>query len=287
MDPQSTSNPEIVDGGNFPRQFTLIELLVVIAIIAILAAMLLPALQKAKQKAEQSNCTGNLKQMGEAAHIYDSQNQGTLPGCAPWGASGFGTVGWDDLYAQQMGVEMTPNQIFEYSLDVTTAAGKGLLKSTDSFCCPSDPLGPTYTAYWVGNHLAPKRSYVLNLYDIYSDWAGMTSWIPNNNPGLSDVGMAGAFVIPNSLIESAAGTLHLIEAHRGHVFGGGERWDMGCAYFYSSDSWLHSGTYKETKPIHGTIQDYKRNYLFHDGHTETLVRTEAEVKSSILWKYRK
>jgi len=50
--------------------FTLIELLVVIAIIAIIAAILMPALAKAREKARQAVCMGNMKQIGLAMMMY-------------------------------------------------------------------------------------------------------------------------------------------------------------------------------------------------------------------------
>ncbi|HEY3330639.1 MAG TPA: DUF1559 domain-containing protein [Capsulimonadaceae bacterium] len=52
------------------KGFTLIELLVVIAIIAILAAILFPVFAKAREKARQTTCSSNLKQIGMATLQY-------------------------------------------------------------------------------------------------------------------------------------------------------------------------------------------------------------------------
>ncbi len=58
------------------RGFTLIELLVVIAIIAILAAILFPVFARAREKANQSSCLSNVKQIMTAWKMYASDYDG-------------------------------------------------------------------------------------------------------------------------------------------------------------------------------------------------------------------
>jgi prepilin-type N-terminal cleavage/methylation domain-containing protein/prepilin-type processing-associated H-X9-DG protein len=67
------------------KGFTLIELLVVIAIIAILAAILFPVFAQARDKARQTGCLSNLKQVGTALMMYGQDYDERLPASCSWG----------------------------------------------------------------------------------------------------------------------------------------------------------------------------------------------------------
>ena len=71
------------------RGFTLIELLVVIAIIAILAAILFPVFAKAREKARQTACLNNQRQIAMAVLMYAQDHEELMPTTdTVWGSLG-------------------------------------------------------------------------------------------------------------------------------------------------------------------------------------------------------
>lgn len=136
--------------------FTLIELLVVIAIIAILAAILLPALSKAKEKARQTQCLGNLRQLALTYQLYADDNAGVFV------PNGF----LDDLNGPRLwvvGAEHLRPEFFtnrDYILDPKYALFANYLKTPAVYKCPSDRDEPA----WLGTVHPKLRSYSLNGY---------------------------------------------------------------------------------------------------------------------------
>ena len=93
--------------------FTLIELLVVIAIIAILAAILFPVFAKVREKARQTSCTSNMKQLGLAfmqySQDYDETNPCGVNIVAPYTPTGAGWAGAVYSYVKSTGVYKCPD----------------------------------------------------------------------------------------------------------------------------------------------------------------------------------
>ena len=121
--------------------FTLIELLVVIAIIAILTAILFPVFAQAREKARQTSCASNEKQLGLAFLHYVQDYDETFPqGPAPAAQAAFG-IGWD-------------SQIYSY------------VKTTGVYTCPDDSSLDKWGAYGAWTYMSYAYNINIAQFDI-------------------------------------------------------------------------------------------------------------------------
>jgi prepilin-type N-terminal cleavage/methylation domain-containing protein/prepilin-type processing-associated H-X9-DG protein len=109
--PLSDHQVGFAHGGRRRRAagFTLIELLVVIAIIAILAAILFPVFAQAREKARQTMCLSNMRQMGLALNMYREDFDGRNPNEWPWYKQGI--FDWDHTFLEVISPYTKSHQI--------------------------------------------------------------------------------------------------------------------------------------------------------------------------------
>ena len=164
------------------RGFTLIELLVVIAIIAILAAILFPVFAKAREKARQSSCLSNVKQIMIGVLQYVQDYDERLP---------YGTGYWF-----VPGGSGSPPDPLLWSESLTP-----YVKNTQIFGCPSDgtqsmstPWG-TYNLSYCSNMNYRQLGYqsIAGLADaaknvfMWDSESYNSYWYPNDDTSLGDV----------------------------------------------------------------------------------------------------
>jgi prepilin-type N-terminal cleavage/methylation domain-containing protein/prepilin-type processing-associated H-X9-DG protein len=152
------------------RGFTLIELLVVIAIIAILASILFPVFARAREKARQSSCMSNLKQIGLGALQYQQDYDGfTFPQYLPVSA------GQGLYYANEDITWFGRRQQGNAGQPITIQEGllQPYMKSSQIVVCPSFTGTATELGYALNIYGINDRKSVAASGGTYTYWVGV------------------------------------------------------------------------------------------------------------------
>ena len=236
--------------------FTLIELLVVIAIIALLAAILFPVFGRVREKARQTSCTSNLKQLGLAIVQYTQDNDECMPSINVFDSS---HGNWEEYSWREM--------IYSY------------VKSSQVYICPSNTSTATdYLSDWVtnthtfGGNPPMSTDYVCNTnYARNANRPGKNSGDGPFAQQLTPGGTSVPVMIPQ--IANPSQTIGLIEnADLTHSY---DNLDISNSGMYANDLWAG----------HASMT----NYEFADGHVkaykpfQTLSTPDGGLASINFW----
>jgi len=209
--------------------FTLIELLVVIAIIAILAAILFPVFAQAREKARQTSCASNLKQIGLAFKMYIQD--------------------YDERYPY--------NRTHGDKGDNTSAGRKGAIGEDSAW------------GGWISNSLIPytknQAIYMcpsLNVNGFNDPWSNGGTDTTNGKEQFSYAfNYASLYGAKEAQIQESSGGIVMTDSGTGWWDCGYE--DGGCGWRTRDWAWHRAKNVKATEWHAG-----KNNFLFTDSHVK-------------------
>jgi len=169
------------------RGFTLIELLVVIAIIAILAAILFPVFARAREKARQTSCLNNTKQIALAILMYAQDYDERMCPSRCWDFSG---AGFHQYFHTLIYAYVMNHQVFVCPSETAHTSLLFPGSTTNRFGINTAPNRRVlHCTYWSGTPpvMADIRYPAETLVYTESDWTRSRDDYPGNNAWQVDV----------------------------------------------------------------------------------------------------
>jgi prepilin-type processing-associated H-X9-DG protein/prepilin-type N-terminal cleavage/methylation domain-containing protein len=122
--------------------FTLVELLVTLGVVSLLIGLLLPAVQRARDAANRTACSSNLRQITLALHQYHDRDGRFPPATSNVRTQPFRLMNWHTRilpFIEQDALWAAATEAFDRSPDILAVAHQSLhTQSVRLFVCPSD-----------------------------------------------------------------------------------------------------------------------------------------------------